>query len=744
MDPTTTSYDFLSYPHNPEDYYQLLYIIDKNENYEIYKAIHNESREIFAIKIIPFDNRISYQKLKQEALIMRSLKNCDSVIKYHSSFLSFKLKNIWLIYEYCPSGSIYDLLKVIERPLIEQEISVIINDILHALIYMYQLNIVHGNIKLTNILLTENAKAKLGNFTCTNQQINNLLSSKGQTIKNRNDPKYDIFLLGIICIELFKGIDHFDRNQFMEEIKNNKNNKNAINTIIEKYFFVGSEQLCSQEFIDFIKKCLDTNMYKRPTAFELKNHSFIKNNINSNNSEKIYFLNLIKYNIEKIEYNKKVKYNNKKSSTHLSKSNFNFETLNSHNNDKIAEFNFQQMGNDENEYDKYSNKDYLVDNSNLDNTGFHYYTDDSLDKSLKQSAVFGKGEFKRKKSNHKTVAYQKLSFLKNLLKEKEKQSMLLKNNISNKDIKNINDYENIINKKESEDIDIFKENWEHLNRYKEILKTKNSNNKIDIFNFTDESFDMNNMNMSINNNSINNNYSINDDYNINKNSFVPFSDMKCNVIQLGYTIKKYRTDQKQYNDSEYSLKNSTSKLNEIKEFSLKNSINKHNLNNGIYNKNNNSQKLLLSFKNNVFNDIDNNLKKSLNKDKVFKNDISTTYFSSFNSPINKGSMEIKSEKYYSYRPFALRKKKFEENLFNGINNKNYNNNEIEINILKKSESEYNFLKEKSNKKPYLYKYIKELDNQKNGILKKYNKSNIIRVNKIFNNKEKSLVKKKCY
>jgi len=45
-------YDFVCLPHNPEKIFELLYIIQKNERYEIYKAINNESRELYAIKII--------------------------------------------------------------------------------------------------------------------------------------------------------------------------------------------------------------------------------------------------------------------------------------------------------------------------------------------------------------------------------------------------------------------------------------------------------------------------------------------------------------------------------------------------------------------------------------------------------------------------------------------------------------------------------------------------------------------
>ena len=46
------------------------------------------------------------------------------------------------------------------------------------------------------------------------------------------------------------------------------------------------------------------------------------------------------------------------------------------------------------EFDKYTDKDVLVDRSNIENSDFHYGTDNSFDKNVKTSTVFGKGEIK--------------------------------------------------------------------------------------------------------------------------------------------------------------------------------------------------------------------------------------------------------------------------------------------------------------------------------------------------------------
>ena len=807
----TYFFDFLSFPNNPEELFTLLYIIESNENYEIYKAINNETREIYAIKIIPLNDNISYDKLKEESLIMNSLKNCDNIIKYFGSYFSIKSKNIWLVYEYCPSGSVYDLLKTIERPLIEQEISIIINDILNALIYMHQINIINGNIKITNILLSETAVSKLGNFSKAKQTLNFFLSSsRPKSEQEKNDSKYDIFLLGLICIELFKGINNFDRNKFIDSFKK-KNNRDSSIKIIEKYFYAGKEQLCSKEFIDFVKKCLEKNSYVRPSSFELKNHPFIKNNSNPTNSEKIYFKNLIRFNVEKIEYNKKannslsnlnlsskskeltsskrqlthlyssinsisnntknsIVINNEKKSMNISDFQNNKNNENNANTliaDKLAEFRMEQMKKSEEvEFDKYTGKDVLVDKSNLENSEIHYGTDNSVNKSMKASAVFGKGiQIQNNLNENKTYKIEtNSSFIKKIIEnsksgkmtnKKEEKIIIKDNSISDN---GIND--NIRAKKESEEIDYFKDNWEHLKKYKDIIKSKNSdiNNNLSynnqFFNSDDSSFDLSNLNNNININSDQNlfkNYSIfykkysksiNDNNNNAKKKSIYnnmlFADTKCNIIQLGNSVKKYGTNPKSNCTSEYSLKNSIFRINENNDYSSKNSLTKTNENNLDFINNkysvNNSQRLYLSFKNNVLNDIDINFKKSLTKDKMYKNDISSTCFTSFNAPINKfkDALDIIPEMHYSCTPFfTVRQKNFKELDYDLINRKKSVNNNGKFN-LKKCCSEFNYSKLKNEKKPLLYKYIKELENLNCEKIKtKKTKSNIIKVDKLF-------------
>ena len=758
----TLFYDFLSFPNNPEELFSLLYILSKNDNYEIYKAIYNETREIYCIKIIFLNNKnndidnkkiensskLVYQKLKQETALMKSINNCENITKYYGSFFSFKSKSIWLIYEYCPSGSVYDLMKSIDRPLTEKEISKIINDILHGLIYIHQLNIIHRNIKLTNILLNEQGNAKLNNFSNSIQILGNEnLSIKNKNLEEINDTKYDILLLGITCIELIKGLkdNSFNRNKFMDKIKNNYYFSSQKLDLLNNNY---KDEKYSNEFNEFVQKCLEKNLYKRPTAFELINHPFIKNNNLSFDESK--FINLIKYNIEKIENNKKENfiinkdkrktgnyfYNsiysntkntaksnisiNNKSSMNISNINNNTNDINT-NEDKLGEFRINQLikGDDDIEYDKYTNKDLY---SNIDNTLLN--NDDSLIKSLKESAAFGKAELDKK-----SYEIQKKSLLSKNLFKKEKDINIddkidKDKSVSDKDIEN-----NLI-RKESDDTE-FKKNWEHLNKYEEIFKNKISENNINYdynkhilqFNNDDDSIDLNNdINDKINIDNIFNNKNKEDEKEEEK--YIPFTDIKCDIIQLGNTINKRPSKNSNFT-SEYSLKNSLFKIPD------------NNCNENL------QKKFLLSFGNNA-NDIYNNKKIDL-KEKNNKNDISTC-FGSLSSRINKTQIiEINFENHKSCKQLIhYRKSLFEENVKKIINNNDDINKNIDNkNINNKIKSDISPSNCESSKINYLYKYLNDLNNPNNPKENeiKNKKSNIIKVDKMFNNKSIPINKK---
>ena len=724
------NYDFFSFPHNPEELFTLLYLIGKSENNEIYKAINNETRDVYCVKIISLDKNIEnennknsenssklfFQKLKQETLLMKSIKNCENIVQYYGSFLSFKSKNIWLIYEYCPSGSLYDLMKILDREFTEHEISIIINDILHGLIYIHQLNIIHKNIKLTNILLNEKGIVKLNNFSKSVQALNtNMFNAYDKNSDESNDTKYDIFLLGLTCIELILGIKdkNFNRQQLIDKIKNNSNN---IQKIIPNEYLSMNNKYISKEFKEFVKLCIEANPYKRPTAFELVNHPFIKNN---RIDERARFIDIIRFNIEKIENNKKVNYisnktkkkgffynsifsntkNTLKSNISINdknKSSINISNINNNTNDnntsidKLAEFRLEEFKNpkETRDYDRYTNKDLFY--SNIDNTNINNGTEGSLDNTMKESAVFGKGEAD---ANNEEYEIKKKPLLpKNFLKKEENEDLKIDIN---------NDIGNKFVKKDSEEFD-FKANLDHLNKYEDIFKSQLSNKNGCNYNYDDDNGHIldfsEDQSIDINNK----------EEEIKQEKYIPFSALKCDVIQIGSSIQR-----------------NSKKSNYTSEFSLKNSIFKSGGSND-----GKDNLVILSFGNQKLNEIELNRRNEI-KDKNVKFERSTC-FASFNSKINsKPQNENKSCKQLLH----IRKSNFEADVNKIIDRYNKNNkNKIKnINWNLNDKIDNNFYSERG-RIPFLYKYLDEFDVKKENEIK-LRKTNIIRLDKIFNNKK---------
>ena len=302
-------YDILSIPSNPEDLFTLLYPIGNGGFGKVYKAIHNSSKQIYAIKIIDYtrgnnndQNSISfnYKSIQQETSLMRLVNKSDYIIKYYGSYYSRESNTLWLILEYCSSGSAVDLMLSMGRTLSEVEVSTIMKMVLKGLIYIHKLNLIHRDIKGSNIMLSEDGYAKLGDFGIGIQLKNNEFrtSKKGsphwmspQVILNKNyDTKTDIWSLGITCLELVEGEPPFadlNPDDVMNKISNNPPKAEDIINIKEH----------TDEFINFVNLCLEVNPKKRPTAEVLIEHPFIIKY--SKNKE--YLKELIKLHINEVE-----------------------------------------------------------------------------------------------------------------------------------------------------------------------------------------------------------------------------------------------------------------------------------------------------------------------------------------------------------------------------------------------------------------------------------------------------------
>ena len=419
--------DILSISSNPEELFTLLYPIGHGGFGTVYKAVHNSTNTVVAIKILNFiknnaqlDNKknlsSNYFSAQQETSMMKLGNKSKYIVNYYGSYYSRKSNTLWLILEYCSSGSVIDLMLAMKRKYTEIEISTIIENVLQGLIIIHSMNLIHRDIKGANILLSEDGYAKIGDFGVgirLPESLGYRNSKKGspywmspQVVKNINyDMKTDIWSLGITCAELSNGKPPFsDLNpkNVMEKIASSAP---TVNDVIKK-----NEH--SEEFYDFVKQCLEVDPHKRPSAKELINHKFItmyskgnkflselvckhaedilkyrkmvneKNKINDKNIKKNE--NKEKYNISSIN-------NNKKEIIHCDIVNMN--NLENLNNDKnINDGGFKLTLGSKNISNEEENNQQIVINQSNDTSHFNYEGKVSIspqkDKLLNSSKIF--------------------------------------------------------------------------------------------------------------------------------------------------------------------------------------------------------------------------------------------------------------------------------------------------------------------------------------------------------------------
>ena len=243
----------------------------------VFLVSHNETKQLFAQKVI--DKRkllMSYGKLDiiYNEINIHSKLDHENIIKLYN--FNEDNENINIIMEYAPNGNLYELITKEKTGFSEYKAFEYFIQVVNAVYYLQNNNIIHRDIKPENILIGDDNKIKLCDFGWAKELTLENRSTFCGTVEymapeivgsENYDYGVDIWSLGILLYELLYGHSPFKANT----------NKNVIlNIKSHELNFDDTNKTVSKSCKDLIQKILNNNPQKRYKIKDILDHPFVK------------------------------------------------------------------------------------------------------------------------------------------------------------------------------------------------------------------------------------------------------------------------------------------------------------------------------------------------------------------------------------------------------------------------------------------------------------------------------------
>lgn len=177
---------------------------------------HNLSKTLFAVKRLHSKNVDDQNNIQREIDALAPL-NHPNIIRYQHSFDNNGI--LYLVMEYCSGGSLADRLSA-KGNIAENELVALFLGLTKAFDFLHRKEIIHHDIKPSNILFTADGIVKISDFGCVNTSIGTRVYYAPELYLSSDyisDPRADIFSLGVTLMECALGYNPFDNKTIDEK-----------------------------------------------------------------------------------------------------------------------------------------------------------------------------------------------------------------------------------------------------------------------------------------------------------------------------------------------------------------------------------------------------------------------------------------------------------------------------------------------------------------------------------------------
>ena len=268
----------------PSKKYKVLSHLGNGSYGKVYKAMNLKTENLVAIKSVKKkkDKEDEDKFVSNEIDFLKRLSH-PNIVKIYE-FYDIK-DNYYLITEYCKYGELY---KYYKFHFSEKQICVLFYQIFSGLIYLHENNILHGDLKLENIMVDAIEKDKVScepyfyikiidfgsaKIFSKQKKENEIIGSTyyiaPEVLKQKYNEKCDTWSVGVLLYMILTKKAPF-----------NGNNDDKIEEKIEKGSYDNkNKQLMeySSEVRDLLNKLLEVNAEKRYSAKQALNHTWFKN-----------------------------------------------------------------------------------------------------------------------------------------------------------------------------------------------------------------------------------------------------------------------------------------------------------------------------------------------------------------------------------------------------------------------------------------------------------------------------------